>query len=119
MGHIEVAAVSKPTASRLTRRISEARRWCSFPAAMSRRSTRSKVSEPQSASQVDVFACPEADFFRSSATVLCISRESASSDTARASDIAPTRALKVKIALDLARVYPCLAATRQSTQDPP
>jgi hypothetical protein len=41
-------------------------------------------------------------FFRRSATVFKISRESASSDTARASDIAPTSALKVKIALDLA-----------------
>ena len=39
---------------------------------------------------------------RRSATVLKISFESASSDTARASDIAPTSALKVKIALDLA-----------------
>src|SRR5580692_5283256 len=46
--------------------------------------------------------CPEADFFRSSATVFCISRDSDSSDTARARDIAPTSALKVKIALDLA-----------------
>jgi len=33
--------------------------------------------------------------------VFKISRESASSDTARASDIAPTRALKVRMALDL------------------
>ena len=38
--------------------------------------------------------------FRSSFTVLRISRESASSDTARASTIAPTSALKVKIAFD-------------------
>ncbi len=37
-----------------------------------------------------------------SPTVFKISRESASSDTARASDIATTSALKVKIALDLA-----------------
>jgi len=43
-----------------------------------------------------------AESFRSSATVFRISRESASSDTARANDIAPTSALKVKIALDLA-----------------
>jgi hypothetical protein len=41
-------------------------------------------------------------FFRRSATVFSISRESPSSDTARASDIAPTSALKVRIALDLA-----------------
>jgi hypothetical protein len=34
--------------------------------------------------------------------VFKISRESASSDTARASTIAPTSALKVKVALDLA-----------------
>jgi hypothetical protein len=34
--------------------------------------------------------------------VFNISRESASSDTARASDIAPTSAQKVKIACDLA-----------------
>jgi len=40
--------------------------------------------------------------FRSSFTVLRISRESASSDTARASTMAPTSALKVKIAFDLA-----------------
>ena len=46
--------------------------------------------------------CFEAEFFKSSATVFSISRESASSDTARARDIAPTSALKVKIALDLA-----------------
>jgi hypothetical protein len=43
-----------------------------------------------------------AEFFRSSPTVSSISRESASSDTARARDIAPTSALKIKIALDLA-----------------
>ena len=59
----------------------------------------------------------QAGFFRRSATVFKISCESTSSDTARASDIAPTSALKVKIALDLAaRACPCLAATRQSTQ---
>ena len=58
-----------------------------------------------------------ADFFRSSATVFCISRESASSDTARASDIAPTSALKIKIALDLAvRACLCPEAIRQSTE---
>ena len=34
--------------------------------------------------------------------MFCISRDSDSSDTARARDIAPTSALKVKIALDLA-----------------
>ena len=44
----------------------------------------------------------EAEFFRTSATVFRISRDIASSDTARASAIAPTSALKVKIALDLA-----------------
>ena len=44
----------------------------------------------------------QAGFFRRSATVVKISCESTSSDTARASDIAPTRALKVRIALDLA-----------------
>ena len=44
----------------------------------------------------------EVEFFRSSATALRISRESAWSDTTRAKDIAPTSALKVKIALDLA-----------------
>src|ERR1700733_8781636 len=44
----------------------------------------------------------QAGFFRRSATVFEISCESTSSDTARASDIAPTRALKVRIALDLA-----------------
>jgi hypothetical protein len=44
----------------------------------------------------------QAGFFKRSATVFKISCESASSDTARASDIAPTSALKVKIALDLA-----------------
>ena len=42
------------------------------------------------------------DFLRRSATVFSISRESALPDTARARDIAPTSALKVKIALDLA-----------------
>src|SRR5438445_13533802 len=46
--------------------------------------------------------CVEAKFFRSSATVFSISRESASSDTARAKDIAPTSAPKVTIALDRA-----------------
>src|SRR2546430_357201 len=46
--------------------------------------------------------CVEAKFFRSSATVFSISRESASLDTARAKDIAPTSALKVTIALDRA-----------------
>src|SRR5689334_2717513 len=45
--------------------------------------------------------CGEARFFRSSATLFSISRESASSDTVRAKDIAPTSALKVKIACDL------------------
>jgi hypothetical protein len=44
----------------------------------------------------------QAGCFRRSATVFKISRESDSSDTARASDIAPTSALKLKIALDLA-----------------
>ena len=39
------------------------------------------------------------EFFKSSATVFGISRESASSETERAKDIAPRRALKVKIAL--------------------
>ena len=48
------------------------------------------------------FWCPKSGFFRSSAAVFKISRERASSDTARASDIAPTSALKVRIALDLA-----------------
>lgn len=43
-----------------------------------------------------------ARYFKRSATVFKISCESTSSDTARASDIAPTSALKVKIALDLA-----------------
>src|ERR1700737_4686703 len=43
-----------------------------------------------------------ASFFRSSPTVFNISRESASSDTARESPIAPTSALRVKIAPDLA-----------------
>jgi hypothetical protein len=47
-------------------------------------------------------ACFEPDFFKSFPTVSSISRESVSSDTARASDIAPTSALKIKIALDLA-----------------
>jgi len=46
--------------------------------------------------------CSETQFFRSSATVFRISRENDSSHTARASDIAPIGALKVKIALDLA-----------------
>jgi hypothetical protein len=44
----------------------------------------------------------EAEFFKSFPTVSSISRESDSSDTARASDIAPTSALKIKTALDLA-----------------
>src|SRR5580698_2146256 len=44
----------------------------------------------------------QAGFLRRPATVCKISRESTSSDTARARDIAPTSALKVKIALDLA-----------------
>ena len=44
----------------------------------------------------------QAGCFRRPATVFRISCESASSDTARANDIAPTRALKVRIALDLA-----------------
>jgi len=44
----------------------------------------------------------EAGFFRNCATVFRISREGASSDTARARAIAPTSALKVRIALDLA-----------------
>jgi hypothetical protein len=44
----------------------------------------------------------QAGFFRRSATVFRILRESASSDTARASDIPPTSALKIRIALDLA-----------------
>src|ERR1700691_1257309 len=48
-----------------------------------------------------------AGFFRRSATVVKISCESTSSDTARASDIAPTSALKVKIALDLAAQRRC------------
>jgi hypothetical protein len=48
----------------------------------------------------------QAGCFRRSATVFKISRESASSDTARASDIAPTSALKVKIALDLGALIP-------------
>jgi hypothetical protein len=43
----------------------------------------------------------EAGFLKSSATVFSISRESASSDTVRAKDIAPTSALKVKIACHL------------------
>ena len=43
-----------------------------------------------------------ADFFNSSPTVSSISRESVSSDTERASDIAPTSALTIRIALDLA-----------------
>jgi hypothetical protein len=43
-----------------------------------------------------------AEFFKSSPTLFSISRESASSDTTRANDIAPTSALKLKIALDLA-----------------
>src|SRR5882757_4735813 len=43
-----------------------------------------------------------AEFFKRSPTVSSISRERASSDTARASAIAPTSALKIKIALDLA-----------------
>jgi hypothetical protein len=47
-------------------------------------------------------ACFQAGSFRRSATVVKISRESTASDTARASDIAPMSALKVKIALDLA-----------------
>src|ERR1700730_8280327 len=40
--------------------------------------------------------------FRNSFTVLRVSMESVSSDTARASTMAPTSALKVKIAFDLA-----------------
>src|SRR5580700_1075371 len=44
----------------------------------------------------------QAGFLRRSATVSKISRERSSSDTARARDIAPTSALKVRIALDLA-----------------
>ena len=44
----------------------------------------------------------EAEFFRTSAAVRRISRDIFSSDTARASVIAPTSALKTKIALDLA-----------------
>jgi len=44
----------------------------------------------------------EAEVLKSFATVFSISWESASSDTARAKDMAPTSALKVKIALDLA-----------------
>ena len=44
----------------------------------------------------------QAGCLRRSATVFKISRESASSETARASDIAPTRALNVRIAFDLA-----------------
>src|SRR5260370_1062444 len=46
--------------------------------------------------------CSEAGFFRRSPTVFKISRENASSDTAGASAIAPTSALRVKIALDVA-----------------
>jgi hypothetical protein len=42
------------------------------------------------------------EFFKNCPTVSSISRESPSSDTARAKDMAPTSALKVKIALDLA-----------------
>src|SRR5260370_17427774 len=45
---------------------------------------------------------PQAGFFRRTPTDFRISCESVSSDTARARDIAPTSALKVKIALDLA-----------------
>jgi hypothetical protein len=46
--------------------------------------------------------CSEAGSFRISATDFKISRESDSSDTARARAIAPASALKVKIAFDLA-----------------
>src|SRR6476661_7134209 len=46
------------------------------------------------------------EFFKSSPTVSSISRESSSSDTARASDIAPTSALTIKIAIDLAARLP-------------
>ena len=47
-------------------------------------------------------AFDEAESFKTSAAVRRISRDIFSSDTARASVIAPTSALKVKIALDLA-----------------
>ena len=52
--------------------------------------------------EADRLGRSQAGFFRRSATVFEISCESISSDTARASDIAPTSALKVRIALDLA-----------------
>ena len=57
---------------------------------------------PGGGAEYSVMPWCEAEFFRTSDTAFKISSDSASSETARAKDIAPTSALNFRIAFDLA-----------------